>query len=84
MNTRKTFYSLLKHVYLKCHAVRMSLLWLCVSDMQGSALTLVLAFSAATLALDNGLMRTPPMGWLAWERFRCDIDCENDPQNCIR
>ena len=20
------------------------------------------------LALDNGLARTPPMGWLAWER----------------
>ncbi|KAG9331459.1 hypothetical protein JZ751_018950, partial [Albula glossodonta] len=43
----------------------------------------LLALSAATSALDNGLMRTPPMGWLAWERFRCDIDCENDPKNCI-
>ncbi|XP_061899518.1 alpha-N-acetylgalactosaminidase [Entelurus aequoreus] len=38
----------------------------------------------ATVALDNGLMRRPPMGWLAWERFRCDIDCEHDPKNCIR
>lgn len=37
----------------------------------------------ATFALDNGVMRTPPMGWLAWERFRCDIDCNNDPMNCI-
>ena len=35
-------------------------------------------------ALDNGLARTPPMGWLAWERFRCNIDCKNDPENCIR
>ena len=35
------------------------------------------------LALDNGLARTPPMGWLAWERFRCNTDCENDPHNCI-
>ncbi|XP_035649954.1 alpha-N-acetylgalactosaminidase-like [Oncorhynchus keta] len=43
----------------------------------------VLALFVATLALDNGLMRTPPMGWLAWERFRCDIDCQNDPKNCI-
>ncbi|XP_041456914.1 alpha-N-acetylgalactosaminidase-like isoform X1 [Lytechinus variegatus] len=34
-------------------------------------------------ALDNGLARTPPMGWLAWERFRCNIDCKNDPKNCI-
>ncbi|XP_068609804.1 alpha-N-acetylgalactosaminidase [Brachionichthys hirsutus] len=41
------------------------------------------ALSASTFALDNGLMRTPPMGWLAWERFRCDIDCEHDPKNCI-
>uniref|UniRef100_A0A8C7F5S9 Alpha-galactosidase n=1 Tax=Oncorhynchus kisutch TaxID=8019 RepID=A0A8C7F5S9_ONCKI len=28
-------------------------------------------------------MRTPPMGWMSWERFRCNIDCENDPKNCI-
>ena len=37
-----------------------------------------------TLTLDNGLARTPPMGWLAWQRFRCNIDCVNDPENCIR
>ncbi|RVE56034.1 hypothetical protein OJAV_G00232230 [Oryzias javanicus] len=47
----------------------------------------LLVFSCAlygsTFALNNGLMRTPPMGWLAWERFRCDIDCQNDPKNCI-
>uniref|UniRef100_A0A1A8J3P2 Alpha-galactosidase n=2 Tax=Nothobranchius kuhntae TaxID=321403 RepID=A0A1A8J3P2_NOTKU len=47
----------------------------------------VLVFASAatltTFALDNGLMRTPPMGWLAWERYRCDIDCEHDPKNCI-
>lgn len=23
------------------------------------------------------------MGWLAWERFACNIDCKNDPKNCI-
>lgn len=34
--------------------------------------------------LENGLARTPPMGWLAWERFRCNTDCKNDPENCIR
>ncbi|XP_030637329.1 alpha-N-acetylgalactosaminidase [Chanos chanos] len=45
--------------------------------------TVLLVFSCAVLALDNGLMRTPPMGWLAWERFRCNIDCDNDPKNCI-
>jgi len=34
-------------------------------------------------ALDNGVARTPPMGWLAWERFRCNIDCKNFPDACI-
>ncbi|XP_061495300.1 alpha-N-acetylgalactosaminidase [Rhineura floridana] len=43
----------------------------------------VLAILVSSLALENGLMRTPPMGWLAWERFRCNIDCKNDPHNCI-
>lgn len=36
------------------------------------------------LVLENGLLRTPPMGWLAWERFRCNTDCDEDPKNCIR
>ncbi|XP_041963891.1 alpha-N-acetylgalactosaminidase-like [Alosa sapidissima] len=43
----------------------------------------LLAFAVASSALENGLMRTPPMGWMAWERFRCNVDCENDPKNCI-
>jgi len=30
---------------------------------------------------DGGLGR---QGWLAWERFRCNIDCDADPRNCIR
>ncbi|XP_005108742.1 alpha-N-acetylgalactosaminidase [Aplysia californica] len=38
---------------------------------------------ACVSALDNGLARTPPMGWLSWQRFRCNIDCKNDPKNCI-
>ena len=39
---------------------------------------------AFTAALDNGVARTPPMGWMSWERFRCNVDCKNDPDNCIR
>lgn len=23
------------------------------------------------------------MGWMSWERFRCNIDCQKDPSNCI-
>ncbi|XP_039621579.1 alpha-N-acetylgalactosaminidase [Polypterus senegalus] len=47
------------------------------------SVTLLLTFPAMILALDNGLMLTPPMGWLAWERYRCNIDCRTDPKNCI-
>lgn len=51
-----------------------------------SVLASVMVFvgvSERVSALDNGLALTPPMGWLSWERFRCDIDCTNDPYNCI-
>ena len=47
-----------------------------------SALT-ILSVSQLAFGLENGLARTPPMGWLAWERFRCNTDCANDPHNCI-
>ncbi|XP_059059559.1 alpha-N-acetylgalactosaminidase [Achroia grisella] len=40
-------------------------------------------FLSGTLALDNGLALTPPMGWLSWERFRCITDCKKYPQECI-
>ena len=33
--------------------------------------------------LDNGQARTPPMGWMDWEAFRCNINCKTDPNNCI-
>lgn len=33
-------------------------------------------------ALDNGLVRTPWMGWSAWEVFRC-TSCEQDPTRCV-
>lgn len=36
-----------------------------------------------SLGLNNGLARTPPMGWLSWERFGCEQDCDVDPDNCI-
>uniref|UniRef100_A0AC11E5D6 Alpha-N-acetylgalactosaminidase n=1 Tax=Ovis aries TaxID=9940 RepID=A0AC11E5D6_SHEEP len=44
---------------------------------------LLLALVAQVLVLENGLLRKPPMGWLAWERFRCNIDCNEDPKSCI-
>ena len=42
------------------------------------------SLDSSVRALDNGLALTPPMGWLSWERYRCNIDCVNDPDNCIR
>ncbi|KAH0632061.1 hypothetical protein JD844_020122 [Phrynosoma platyrhinos] len=49
-----------------------------------ASLGLLLGLAACASALDNGLLRTPPMGWVPWERFRCNTDCTNDPENCIR
>lgn len=49
-----------------------------------SGLALAVALALPCTALENGLARTPPMGWMSWERFRCDVDCEADPRNCIR
>ncbi|KAH6936003.1 hypothetical protein HPB50_012353 [Hyalomma asiaticum] len=43
----------------------------------------ILCMAGSSHGLDNGVARTPPMGWLSWERFLCNIDCSKDPQNCI-
>ncbi|XP_038055499.1 alpha-N-acetylgalactosaminidase-like isoform X1 [Patiria miniata] len=47
------------------------------------AITLLVLCAVGTQALDNGLARTPPMGWLIWERFRCNTNCKLDPNNCV-
>jgi alpha-galactosidase len=39
----------------------------------GPALALALA-AAPAAALDNGVARTPPMGWNSWNKFQCDVD----------
>merc|ERR1712113_794716 len=31
----------------------------------------------------NGLARTPPMGWMSWEVFRCQTNCASHPDSCI-
>ncbi|KAM5127987.1 alpha-galactosidase A [Callospermophilus lateralis] len=45
--------------------------------------TLVLWGDFGAMALDNGLARTPTMGWLHWERFMCNVDCQEEPDSCI-
>lgn len=54
------------------HRVRMQL-----------GLHLVFGTAHVSFALDNGLARTPPMGWLSWERFGCQTDCSTFPNRCI-
>jgi len=35
------------------------------------------------VAARNNLSKTPPMGWMSWEIFRCRIDCDKEPDDCI-
>ena len=37
---------------------------------------LLLLLSRAAVGYDNGLARTPQMGWNTWNRFQCNIDEE--------
>ena len=45
-----------------------------------------LALLSATIApqafaLDNGLARTPPMGWNSWNKFGCKVSEEPGPRS---
>jgi len=31
----------------------------------------------------NGLAKTPPMGWMSWQVFRCETNCQAHPDACI-
>lgn len=46
-------------------------------------LLLSLSIMHTTSALDNGLALKPPMGWMAWQRFTCQTDCDRHPDDCI-
>ncbi len=42
----------------------------------------ILMFGCSSLfALDNGLARTPPMGWNSWNKFACNVSEEPDPRS---
>ncbi|XP_039294947.1 alpha-N-acetylgalactosaminidase isoform X2 [Nilaparvata lugens] len=53
-----------------------------LSQLQLSLAILVAIFGVSE-GLDNGLALKPPMGWMSWERYRCNIDCETYPDECI-
>lgn len=44
----------------------------------------IIKIMQTTIGLENGVALTPPMGWLAWERFKCNTDCDKSPRDCIR
>ena len=37
-------------------------------------LLILLLLAISALALNNGLGKTPPMGWNSWNRFHCNIN----------
>lgn len=47
-------------------------------------LSLLVAGGVLVRSLDNGLALRPTMGWLHWARFMCNVDCDQDPENCVR
>ncbi|WAR00613.1 NAGAB-like protein [Mya arenaria] len=51
--------------------------------LQISVVALVVCLAGLVWSLDNGLARTPPMGWLSWQRYRCNTDCVQYPDDCI-
>lgn len=44
---------------------------------------LLLHCSTLISTLDNGLVQRPPMGWMSWARFTCQVDCSIYPNDCI-
>lgn len=44
---------------------------------------LFVMLTGLTSSLNNGLALTPPMGWMTWEYFRCNTDCDMYPDTCL-
>jgi hypothetical protein len=46
---------------------------------------MLILINSVSLAQDpsGGLARTPPMGWMSWQTFRCEVDCTKHPDSCI-
>ena len=51
--------------------------------MLAYALTAAPLLLMLVAALDNGVAKTPPQGWMTWQRYRCNTNCTADPKNCI-
>lgn len=46
-------------------------------------LIILFIFAKHDLGMLNGVGKTPMMGWMAWQRFRCNIDCNKDANQCV-
>jgi hypothetical protein len=44
---------------------------------------IIFGLLSSVYGLNNGLARLPPMGWMSWSRFFCEIDCVAHPNGCI-
>jgi alpha-N-acetylgalactosaminidase len=52
--------------------------------MFSSVMRLILAvFGVVVDGLENGVARTPPMGFISWQRFGAEITCVEFPKTCI-
>ncbi|CAH8643898.1 unnamed protein product [Schistosoma rodhaini] len=60
---------------------------LCLPSRMCAILTIILQaiiFTAScVLCLNNGLTRTPPMGWKFCPQFRCPVNCQKYPKGCL-
>lgn len=44
---------------------------------------IIFLISGEVFALNNGLARIPPMGWISSQRFGCNVDCHAYPNDCV-
>ena len=47
------------------------------------SLASMLLLLASAAAQKPQLAQTPPMGWMSWQAFRCEVDCAKNPDACI-
>ncbi|KAK0408064.1 hypothetical protein QR680_003755 [Steinernema hermaphroditum] len=51
--------------------------------MHSAAVLGLVLLALGASGLDNGLVRKPPMGWMSWTKYYCEIDCVKHPFGCI-
>jgi len=44
---------------------------------------IALLFLASFIQPNGATDQTPTMGWMAWQVFRCKVDCRSEPNDCV-